>query len=84
MTGRIDRLDQGDCSPLSHTTTQASDPSKRTGLRKAFRLMSHRRKGMAGWRVRLFRLLLEKEASATEYLHIPPDHVVEVDMNVEP
>lgn len=47
--------------------------------------MLHRQTdGMASWRQLLFRLLARHEGTAERYYGLPADHVVEVEIDMEP
>lgn len=46
-------------------------------------LASHREKGMAFWREKLFALMARNSQDATTYFHLPPNRVVELGAQIE-
>jgi KUP system potassium uptake protein len=59
------------------------DPADTTYFLGRETIISSSRRGMASWRERLFALMARNATTATAYMGIPPDRVVELGEQVE-
>ncbi len=59
------------------------DPATTTFFLGRETLIPKRRRGLAGWREKLFIMMSRNAQSATTYFHIPPNRVIELGMQVE-